>query len=151
MFMAKNLNYKGKNGKQLKYTLTAKWINCNWVRHINLKSNGNKASVSINVMNKETILKQIFLKTTYSLRPFVWSLKMVILSNGLFPWRLSGKEFTCQYGRHRFDPWVRNIPWRRKWQPTAVFLSGKPHGQRSLEGYSPWVTKESVTRQQDIK
>ena len=25
----------------------------------------------------------------------------------------------------RFDPWVRKIPWRRKWQPTPVFLSGK--------------------------
>ena len=27
-------------------------------------------------------------------------------------------------------------PWRRKWQPTPVFLSGKSHGQRSLAGYS---------------
>ena len=30
------------------------------------------------------------------------------------------------------------IPWRRKWQPTTVFLPGKSHGQRSLVGYSPW-------------
>ena len=29
------------------------------------------------------------------------------------------------------------IPWRRKWQPTPVFLPGKFHGQRSLMGYSP--------------
>ena len=28
-------------------------------------------------------------------------------------------------------------PWRRKWQPTPVFLPGKPHGQKSLVGYSP--------------
>ena len=34
--------------------------------------------------------------------------------------------------RCRFDPWVRKIPWRRKWQPTPVFLSGKSRGQRSL-------------------
>ena len=27
--------------------------------------------------------------------------------------------------------------WRRKWQPTPVFLPGKSHGQRSLAGYSP--------------
>ena len=27
--------------------------------------------------------------------------------------------------------------WRRKWQPTPVFLSGEFHGQRSLVGYSP--------------
>ena len=34
------------------------------------------------------------------------------------------------------DPWVRKIPWRRKWQPTPVFLPGESHGQRSLVGYS---------------
>ena len=39
--------------------------------------------------------------------------------------------------RHGFDPWVGKIPWRRKWQPTLVFLLGKFHGQRSLVGYSP--------------
>ena len=27
--------------------------------------------------------------------------------------------------RHRFDPWVKNIPWRRAWQPTPVFLPGE--------------------------
>ena len=32
--------------------------------------------------------------------------------------------------------------WRRKWQPTPVFLSGKSHGQRSLVGYSSWSRKE---------
>ena len=36
-----------------------------------------------------------------------------------------------------FDPWVGKIPWRRKWQVTLVFLPGKSHWQRSLEGYSP--------------
>ena len=41
-----------------------------------------------------------------------------------------------------FDPWVRKISWRRKWQPTPVFLPGKFHGQRNLEGYSPWGHKE---------
>ena len=35
--------------------------------------------------------------------------------------------------------------WRRKWQPTPVFLPGKSHGQRSLVGYSPWGCKESDT------
>ena len=43
------------------------------------------------------------------------------------------------------DPWVRKIPWRRKWQSTPVFLSGESHGQRSLVGYSPWGSKESDT------
>ena len=50
-----------------------------------------------------------------------------------------------QLGRPGFDPWVRKIPWRRKWQPTPVFLPGKSHGQRSLVGYSPWGRKESDT------
>ncbi|CAI9168844.1 unnamed protein product [Rangifer tarandus platyrhynchus] len=35
------------------------------------------------------------------------------------------------------------MPWSRKWQPTPVLLPGKSHGQRSLEGYSPWGRKES--------
>ena len=34
-------------------------------------------------------------------------------------------------------PWVEKIPWRRKQQPTPVFLFGKSHGQRSLSGYIP--------------
>ena len=35
--------------------------------------------------------------------------------------------------------------WRKKWQPTPVFLPGKFHEQRSLAGYSPWGRKESDT------
>ena len=57
----------------------------------------------------------------------------------------SGKEFTCQCRRcrrHKFDPWVRKMPWRRKWQFASVFLPGKFPGQRSLVGYSPWGCKE---------
>ena len=49
-------------------------------------------------------------------------------------------------------PWVRKIPWRRKWQPTPVFLLGKSHEQRSLVGYSPRCHKRVrhylATRQQ---
>ena len=51
-----------------------------------------------------------------------------------------------------FDPWDEKIPWRRKWQPTPVFLPGKSHGQRSLVGYSPWGSQKSrhdlVTKEQ---
>ena len=53
------------------------------------------------------------------------------------PWSLSSKESTCQFRISRFDPWVGKIPWRKKWQPFPVFLPGKSHEQRSLEGYSP--------------
>ena len=42
-------------------------------------------------------------------------------------------------------PWVRKILWKRKWQPTPVFLPGESHEQRSLARYSPWDQKESYT------
>ena len=57
-----------------------------------------------------------------------------------FPGGASGKESACQCRRCKrggFNPWVRKIPWGRKWQPTPVFLPGKSHGRRSLEGSSP--------------
>ena len=47
-----------------------------------------------------------------------------------------------QCRRPGFDPWVGKIPWRKKWQPTPVFLPGESHGQRNLVGYSPWGRKE---------
>ena len=39
--------------------------------------------------------------------------------------------------RPRFNPCVRKVLWRRKWQPTPAFLPEESHEQRSLEGYSP--------------
>ena len=59
---------------------------------------------------------------------------------GLPRW-FSGKESACQYRRHGLNPWMRKIPWRRKWQYIPVFLAGKSHGQRSLACYSPWHHK----------
>ena len=47
-----------------------------------------------------------------------------------------------QCRRHGLNSWVEKIPWRRKRQPTPVFLPGKSHGQRSLVDYSPWGCKE---------
>ena len=61
--------------------------------------------------------------------------------------KLIGKEPACQcrrYKRCRFDPWVRKVPWRRKWQPAPLFLSGKSHGQRSLVGYIHEVAKNQT-------
>ena len=51
-------------------------------------------------------------------------------------------------GRPGFDPWVGKIPWRRKWQPTPVFLTGDSHGRRSLVGYSPRGHKELAKTEQ---
>ena len=41
-----------------------------------------------------------------------------------------------------------NRLWRKKWQPTPGFLSGKSHGQRSMVSHSPWGRKESDTTEQ---
>ena len=41
----------------------------------------------------------------------------------------------------QLEPWIGKIRWRRKWQPTPVFLPGKSQGQRNLAGYSPWGRK----------
>ena len=40
-----------------------------------------------------------------------------------------------------FDPWVGKIPWRRKWQPTPVFLPGESHGLTTW-----WATVHGVSR-----
>jgi len=50
--------------------------------------------------------------------------------------------------RHRFDPWIGKIPWKREWQPTPGFLPGKSHGQQSLVGHSPCGCKESDTTEE---
>ena len=65
-----------------------------------------------------------------------------------FPGGASEKEPVCQYRRHkrrRFGPQVRNIPWRRAWHPTPVYLPGESHGQRSLVGSGPKGCKELDT------
>ena len=50
-----------------------------------------------------------------------------------------------QCGRPGFDPWVWKIPWRRKWQPTPVFLPGESHGPRSLvQATVPGVVKSQT-------
>ena len=61
------------------------------------------------------------------------------------PWWLRGKSVCLECRRPGFDPCIRKIPWRRKWQPTPVLLPGESHGGRSLVGYSPWGRKESDT------
>ena len=69
----------------------------------------------------------------------------VIYPPPLLP-RGSVGESACQFRgcrRPRFYPWVPKIPWRRKWQPTPVFLPRKCRGQRSLAGCSPWGRRES--------
>ena len=56
------------------------------------------------------------------------------------PWWLSGKEDTCQYRRHEFDPGSgRSL--EKEMVTHSSILPGKSYGQRSLVGYSPWGQK----------
>jgi len=57
------------------------------------------------------------------------------------------KNLPANAGDNRpgFNPRIRKILWRRKWQPTPVFLPGKFHGQRSLAGYSLWGQESDTT------
>ena len=52
--------------------------------------------------------------------------------------------------RHGFDPWVKKNPWRRKWQPTPIFLPGESLGQRNLDyiaGYRPYCGLQIIGSQ----
>ena len=60
-------------------------------------------------------------------------------------WWLRRLSICLQCRRPGFDLWVGNFPWRRKWQPTPVFLPRKCQRQRSLVGYHPEGRKESDT------
>ena len=77
--------------------------------------------------------------------------KIIIMINvfGIIVWGLptwhTGEEPTCQCRRHkrcRFHPWVREIPWKRKWKPASYSCPEKFHGQRSQVGCSLWSHKE---------
>ena len=68
---------------------------------------------------------------------------------GLPKW-WNGKESIYQCGWHkrcRFNPWFGKMPWKRRCQPTPVFLLAKFHRQESLVVYSPWSHKKSNTIQ----
>ena len=52
------------------------------------------------------------------------------------------KESTCQCRRYRsswFDPWVRKIPWKKKWQPTLAFLP-----ENSMDRGSWWAIVRGI-------
>ena len=60
-----------------------------------------------------------------------------------FPGGSDGNASACNAGDPGSIPGSGKISWKRKWQPTPVFLPGKSHGRKSLVGYSPWGRKES--------
>ena len=86
---------------------------------------------------------EIFLKRCILMNKYFW--QHIIYIQG-FSGGTSCNETTCQCRSHKrtgFVPWVGNIPWKRAWQSTPVFLPGESHGLRTLAGYSPQGHKES--------
>ena len=68
----------------------------------------------------------------------------ISFSRGFF-WPRDQTHISC-IGRQILYHWAsREAWWRRKWQPTPVFLPGESHGRRSLVGCSPWGHEESDT------
>ena len=84
----------------------------------------------------------------------VWTVSFLVLAGVILHIRMGyggggGGWLGLQWVREKHPritglslPWVGKIPWRRKWQPTPVFLPGKSNGWRSLAGYCPWGRKE---------
>ena len=71
---------------------------------------------------------------------YVYTIWMLLKAENELSRCATGKEPTCQcrrHKRHRFDPCVRKMPWRRAWQPSPGFLPGESHEQKSLAGYGP--------------
>ena len=104
------------------------------------------ADAKLPLQSSENIKLNIVL-AMYSFEECSLNNRSLGIACGLPRWH-SSKESTCQSKRsrrHRFDPWARKTPWRRKWQLTPVFSPGKFHRQRSLVGYNPWDHKELDT------
>ena len=112
------------------------WKTFSW-KQSELSLQGKQLAIFV-AINKTGAFKQVW-KTCICHHEFN---SFLILKMGL-PWWLSSEESACQCRRQGLDPWVKEIPWRRKWQPTPVFLPKKSHGQSRLVGYSPWCWKES--------
>ena len=67
--------------------------------------------------------------------PFILFSYFIVLD--MLPRLCREPTFQCRrHKRHRFDPWVKRITWRRAWQATPVFLPGESHEKRSMVGYS---------------
>ena len=103
----------------------------------------------------------IFLQWPSFIRFFGWVIFRCVYTPHLYPficlWTFSSKEPACECWRHKrhgFDPWVGKIPWRKKWQPTSVFLPGKipwteePGGLLSIASQGVRCDRSGLARMQ---
>ena len=76
--------------------------------------------------------------------PAAAGLHLLFFTGFCFPDGSDVKESACNAGDPVLIPGLGRsleIPWRREWPPTPVFLPGEFHGQNSLVGYSHGVAK----------
>jgi len=67
------------------------------------------------------------------------------MSTNELPWRHSGEESTCHFGRHRFDPWARKIPGEGNGNPFQYSCLGNPMDRGVWRATVHAVTKQSDT------
>ena len=97
------------------------------------------------LQSSENIKLNIALRM-YSFEECSLNNKSLGIASGLPGWH-SSKESTCQCRRCRrygFDPWVRKIPWSKKWQHTPVFLLGNPMDRGARQATICGVTKSQT-------
>ena len=70
-------------------------------------------------------------------------IKLFSPHRGLPRWR-SGKESAYQYRRHRFNNWVKKIPWRRKWHPLQYSYLGNPVDRRAWQATAHGVANRQT-------
>ena len=76
-----------------------------------------------------------------TIQKYLKSMSMLVASQVM----LVVKNLPGSAGDVRDAGWIPGLgrfPWRRKWQPTPVFLPRESNGQRSLTGYNPYGCKE---------
>ena len=98
--------------------------------------------------NRQSFIKAVLWFAGVSVTDFFFFLITPIFWRG-FPGGSNGKESACNAEEPGLIPGLEDpLEEDGAWQPTLVFLVGESHGQRSLEGYSSWITKESDMTEQ---
>ena len=126
-----------KSGWKQGYTLNTETVYCERAGPRGQDPGGRKVAACLRSLVKASCLRShgnswnmLRSRKKYFYKPAVLSGTWVRRRSGLphlnLAARHNGKESACQCRRHRFNPRVRKIPWRREWQPTLVFLSRDP-------------------------
>ena len=102
------------------------------------------------ILSKQSFLVNLF---SFSGLQFLYLYNMVMLGLctylgciGGFSGGSGGEEPACQCRRRKrcmFDPCIKEISWRRAWQPTPLFLPGDP-----MDGGAWWATVHRVAKSQ---